>query len=124
LAVDEHGMPVRSFIKSGNTADCTQGSKLIEGLTAENIPADIGYDSNEIIDAVIAQGMTVFIPPKRNLTEPRGYDKAIYKHRHSVVNAVMHLKRCRIIYRRYAKNTESFLAAVQIRCLVLWAEIL
>ena len=111
------------FITSGTTADCTQGSRLIEGLTAENLLADKGYDSNEIIDAAKEQGMSVVIPPKKNRTEQRAYDKHLYKYRHLVENAFMHLKRWRGIATRYAKNTASFLAAVQIRCIVLWAAI-
>ena len=111
------------FITSGTTADCTQASRLIEGLTAENLLADRGYDSNEIIDAAKEQGMAVVIPPKKNRTEQRAYDKALYKHRHLVENAFMHLKRWRSIATRYAKNTASFLAAVQIRCIVLLAGI-
>jgi transposase len=35
----------------------------------------------------------------------------------------LHLKRWRGIATRYAKRSDSFLAAVQIRCLVLWAGI-
>lgn len=123
LAVDAHGMPVRMFITSGTTADCTQGSRLIESLNTENLLADREYDSNEIIDAAIAQGMSVVIPPKKNRTEQRAYDKALYKHRHLVENAFMHLKRWRGIATRYAKNTVSFLVAVQIRCIALWAGI-
>lgn len=111
------------FITSGTTADCTQGSRLIEGITAEHLLADKGYDSNPIIDVAKEQGMGVVIPPKKNRTEQRPYDKELYKHRHLVENAFMHLKRWRGIATRYAKNTASFLAAVQIRCIVLWAEI-
>ena len=111
------------FITSGTVADCTQGSRLIEGLTAEHLLADKGYDSNEIIDVATEQGMTVVIPPKKNRKEQRAYDKALYKYRHLVENAFMHLKRWRGIATRYAKNAASFLAAVQIRCIVLWAEI-
>lgn len=111
------------FITSGTVADCTQGSRLIEGLTAEYLLADKGYDSNEIIDVATEQEMTVVIPPKKNRKEQRAYDKALYKYRHLVENAFMHLKKWRGIATRYAKNTASFLAAVQIRCIALWAEI-
>lgn len=111
------------FITSGTVADCTQGSRLIEGLTAEYLLADKGYDSNEIIDVATEQEMTVVIPPKKSRKEQRAYDKALYKYRHLVENAFMHLKKWRGIATRYAKNTASFLAAVQIRCIALWAEI-
>ena len=111
------------FITSGTTADCTQGSRLIEGLNAGYLLADKGYDSNEIIENAEEQGMVVVIPPRKNRMNQRAYDKEIYKLRHLVENAFMHLKRWRGIATRYAKNTASFLAAVQIRCIALWARI-
>ena len=116
-------MPVRVLITEGAAADCTQASQLIEGLTADNLLADRGYDSDAIVVQAKSQGMEVIIPPKKNRKELRPYDKEIYKFRHLVENAFLHLKRWRGIATRYAKNTSSFLAAVQIRCLALWTNI-
>jgi transposase len=116
-------MPVRIVITQGTTADCTQASRLIEGLTAGHLLADKGYDSDAIIEQAKLQGMQPVIPPKRNRKVMREYDEGLYKLRHLVENAFLHLKRWRGIATRYAKNTASFLAAVQIRCLVLWANI-
>jgi len=96
---------------------------LIEGLSADNLLADRAYDSNEIIEKARQQGMNSVIPPKRNRKEQRPYDKALYKHRHLIENAFRYLKRWRGIATRFAKNTSSFLAAVQIRCIVLWTGI-
>ena len=121
LAVDSHGMPVRAILTEGTAADCTQASALIEGLTAEYLLADKGYDTNDIISQAIAQGMKPVIPPKKNRTVAREYDKELYRLRHLVENAFLHLKRWRGIATRYAKNAASFLAAIQIRCIVLWA---
>ncbi|MDO8775877.1 MAG: IS5 family transposase [Burkholderiaceae bacterium] len=123
LAVDAHGMPIRVLITAGTTADCTQAGKLIEGLTAENLLADKGYDSDAIIAQAVEQGMKAQIPPKRNRKEQRHYDKELYKLRHLVENAFLHLKRWRGIATRYAKCSASFLAAVHIRCIALWANI-
>ncbi|MBF0574010.1 MAG: transposase, partial [Desulfamplus sp.] len=64
------------------------------------------------------------IPPKKNRAKQRDYDKDLYKYRHLVENAFLHLKQWRGIATRYAKNTASFLAAVHIRCIALWAKIL
>lgn len=63
-----------------------------------------------------------------NLLEPhlpgrRGIWGALYKLRHLVENAFLHLKRWRGIATRYAKNTASFLAAVHMRCIAIWAGI-
>lgn len=117
-------MPIRVIITAGTTADCTQACTLIEGLTADNLLADKGYDSNAIIEQARSQGMKAQIPPKRNRKEQRHYDKHIYKQRHLVENAFLHLKRWRGIATRYAKCTSSFLAAVHIRCIALWVAIL
>ncbi len=85
--------------------------------------ADKGYDSNKIIGQALAQGMEPVIPARKNRIVKRKYDKELYELRHKVENAFLHLKRWRGIATRYAKNRESFLAAVQIRCIALWASI-
>jgi len=121
--VDAHGMPLRIIITEGTTADCTQADRLIEGLDADYLLADRGYDSNAIIEQARRQGIKAVIPPKKNRTAQRFYDKELYKLRHLVENAFLHLKRWRGIATRYAKNTASFLAAVQIRCIALWTNI-
>lgn len=110
-------------ITQGTRADCTQASRLIEGITAEHLLADRGYDSDAIVEQANKQGMQAVIPPRNNRKHQRAYDKALYKLRHLVENAFLHLKRWRGIATRYAKNTASFLAAVQIRCISLWANI-
>ena len=97
---------------------------MIDGISAEWLLADRGYDSNEIIQKAISQNMKVVIPPKKNRKEQRDYDKYLYKLRHLVENAFLHLKRWRGIATRYTKMTSSFIAAVQIRCIALWLNIL
>lgn len=97
---------------------------MIDGITAQYLLADRGYDSNEIVEKVICSGVEVVIPPKRNRKEQREYDKEIYKIRHLVENAFLHLKRWRGIATRYAKTSASFIAAVQIRCIALWLKVL
>ena len=123
LAVDAHGLPVRVLVTQGPTADCTQAAKLIEGLSAEHLLADKGYDTDAILEQAKAQKMNPVIPPKKNRTTQRPYDEDLYKLRHLVENAFLHLKRWRGIATRYAKNIASFLAAVHIRCIALWANV-
>jgi transposase len=67
--------------------------------------------------------MSPVIPPKKNRKEQRGYDKELYKARHLIENAFLYLKQWRGIAARYAKNTASFLAAMHIRRIFLWASI-
>jgi len=97
---------------------------LIDGISAEWLLADRGYDSNKIIEKALSQNMNIVIPPKKNRRVQRDYDTYLYKLRHLVENAFLHLKRWRGIATRYAKNTSVFLAAVQIRCIALWLSVL
>jgi len=92
-------------------------------LKADYLLADKGYDSNAIIQQAKKQGMEPVIPPRKNRKVLRKYDTYLYRLRHLVENAFLHLKRWRGIATRYAKNSASFLASVQIRCLALWANI-
>ena len=124
LAVDAHGMPVRIFVTAGTVNDCEQACALIDGISAGWLLADRGYDSNEIIEKAVSQNMNVVIPPRKNRRVQREYDEYLYKLRHLVENAFLILKRWRGIATRYAKNTASFVAAVQIRCIAIWASVL
>ena len=117
-------MPVRVIITKGTAADCAQASKLIEGITADCLLADKGYDTDSIIEQAKSQGMEPVIPPKKNRKVTREYDEDLYKARHLVENAFLYLKGWRGIATWHAKNTVSFLAAVHIRRLALWANIL
>ena len=116
-------MPVRIHITKGTRADCQEAGALIEGLSAEALLADKAYDTDALIEQAVEQGMTVVIPSKKNRNVKREYDPALYRLRHLVENAFLHLKRWRGIATRYAKHTASFLAAVQIRALFLWLRI-
>jgi transposase len=121
--VDAHGMPIRVFVTAGTTADCTKASALIEGMETQCLLADRGYDTDAIVEKAKEMRMQVVIPSGKNRKEQRKYDKHLYRHRHRVENAFLHLKRWRGIATRYAKNVASFVAAVQIQCIALWAKI-
>jgi len=116
-------MPVRVLITEGTAADGTQAERLIEGIEADYLLADKGYDSDAIVEQAKNQNMEPVIPPRKNRKVQRPYDKDLYKLRHLVENAFLKLKGWRGIATRYAKNSASFLAAVQIRCMFLWASI-
>jgi len=70
--VDAHGNPVRMLITKGTTADCTQAGKLIEGIDADNLIADKGYDTDEVVDLAQDAGMQAVIPPKKKIGKNNG----------------------------------------------------
>jgi len=116
-------MPVRAIVTGGTTADCTQAAALIDSIEFEALLADRAYDSTKLIQQIEEQGSEAVIPCKKNRVVQREHDKDLYKLRHLVENAILKLKGWRGIATRYAKNSASFLAAVQFRCLFLWLKI-
>jgi transposase len=121
--VDAHGMPVRILITEGTRPDCKETECLIDGITAQALLADKAYDVDALIQRLLQQNTQVVIPPKKNRKHQRTYDQYLYRLRHLIENAFLHLKQGRGIATRYAKNSKSFLAAVQMRCILLWAKI-
>ncbi len=120
LAVDSHGLPIKIHITSGVSADCTQALDLIDGFEASAVFADKAYDTKEILEYLVDKKIEVVIPPKRNRKEARDFDKALYRLRHLVENAFLHLKQWRGIATRYAKRADSFLAVVQFKSVLQW----
>ena len=97
---------------------------MIDGLGAGALLIDRGYDTDELLEMPVKAAMNPVIPPRKNRKIQRDYDKYVYKLRHLVENAFLYLKRWRRIATRYAKRSISFLAAVQIRCIALWAKMI
>ncbi len=118
LAVDASGMPVRFLVTSGTIADSTQISQLIQGIKAKKLLADKGYDTNVVLKALTDAGIEAVIPPKKSRKKQREYDREEYENRYQVEKTFLELKRWREIATRYAKNQSSYVAAVQICCMV------
>ncbi|MDR2151137.1 MAG: transposase, partial [Spirochaetaceae bacterium] len=81
--------------------------------------ADRGYDVNHVVDTACAGGIKVVIPSKRSRKVVRTYDKEQYKKRHLIENIFRWLKQWRGIATRYAKRSDSFLAALYLRSIFL-----
>ena len=96
---------------------------MIEGISADALLADRGYDTNDILAYAVSASMKAVIPPKKNRKEQRQYDEYLYRLRHLVENCFLILKRWRGIATRYAKTSDAFIAAVHVRCIAIWAAI-
>ena len=73
----------------------TLAAALIDGITAEYLLADQGYDTNRALAAARAGGMTLVIPPKRSRQVVREYDRDWYQLRHLVENGFERFKEWR-----------------------------
>jgi len=64
-------------------------------------------------------GKVAIIPPKRNRTEQREYDRDLYAARHLIENFFCKLKQFRAIATRYDKTARNFLAAVYLAATII-----
>lgn len=120
VACDALGLPIRFLLSGGEVHDSRMAQALIEGLDADCVLADKGYDSRDLAAAAEAAGMTVLIPSRRNSLNPRDYDRVIYKERGQVERLINRLKNCRRIATRYEKTARNFLAMLQLAGAMLW----
>ena len=117
-------MPVRMRVTAGTVSDGSQALELIEGIEAEYLLADKGYDNNAIVEGVLERGMNPVIPSRRNRKAQREYDGYLYRLRHLVENGFCQFKEWRGIAMRYAKKVSSYLANCQIRAIAIWAKVI
>jgi transposase len=77
--------------------------------------ADKGYDAEaRVLAPLRAAGKEAVIPPRRNRTEQRAYDRDLYRARHLIENFFCKLKQFRAIATRYDKTKRNFLAAIHL----------
>jgi transposase len=119
--VDDLGNPLGFHLTPGQTCDLDGADVLLNELTADTLLADKGYDADErVIERLQQQGKTAVIPPKRNRTHPREYDRDLYKARHLIENFFVTLKQYRAIATRYDKRAKNFLGAIYLAATVIW----
>lgn len=119
-AVDALGNPVRILLSKGNEADITHAPALIEGIPAQAVIADKGYDSDSFIETITETSATAVIPPRSNRTVQRDYDKHQYKDRNLVERFFQKIKNFRRIATRYEKLDVNFMAMLFITSVYIW----
>lgn len=101
-------------------ADITQAGALIEGLSASVVIGDKGYDADALVARIHAAGAQAVIPPRRNRTEQRVYDRHLYKDRNLVERFFSRLKQFRRIATRYEKLARNFASMLNLVCAYIW----
>lgn len=119
--VDALGNPIGFHLTPGQASDLDGADVLLEELAADILLGDKGYDAAErVIERLKSQGKTPVIPPRRNRTRLRDYDKYLYKARHLIENFFAKLKQYRAIATRYDKRGRNFLGAIYLAATVIW----
>lgn len=106
------GLPLRVILTAGQEADVTQADSLIEGVAAEVVIADKGYDSTAVVEQIEKQGAEAVIPSRKNRKEPRAYDRERYRDRNLAERFWRRVKEDRRVATRYEKTARNFLGFV------------
>ena len=113
------GLPVTVVLTAGQAADVKQAEKLMEGIPAEVVIGDKGYDSDQVVEAIQAKGAEAVIPPKKNRKVQRAYDQERYKDRNLVERFFGKIKQYRRVATRYEKTARNFLAFVHVASIMI-----
>jgi transposase len=102
----------------GQQHDAAAFEELMEAVPPDCHPkqaiADKGYDSDEIRDSLLDEGMKPVIPYRSNAVDPVPLDKKAYRERNRVERLISKLKQFRRIATRYDKLAVTFMAFVHI----------
>ncbi len=105
---------------AGQRNDIVLAHDLIEGIKADVVLADKGYDAGHLLDAIARTGATALIPPKRDRSRQRRYDRHLYKERNRIERFFSRLKQFRRVATRYDKLLANFMSFVKIAAIAIW----
>ena len=119
VTVDALGNPLR-LITPGQRNDIVEAEALIIGYDSEHVIGDKGYDSNDFIDVIEANGATAVIPSRSNRVDQRTYDEHLYKERHLVECFFNKIKWYRRIFSRFEKLVVRYLGFLNFVSTLIW----
>jgi len=119
--VDALGNPTGFHLTPGQAHDLQGADVLLQETPAQAVLADKAYDAQErVIEPLLKAGKTIVIPPRATRSEPREYDRHVYKARHLIEKFFAKLKQYRGIATRYDKTARNFLGAVHLAGAMAW----
>ena len=121
MLVDALGNPLKFRLTSGAAGDNPQALPLLEGIQAQEVVADRGYDADKTLAHIGGtMGAVATIPPKKSRTVQRDCDYVAYKERHLVECLIGKLKHFRRVFARFDKYGKRYLAFVHFASMAIW----
>jgi len=121
VSVDGLGNPLRFILTPRQTSDISQTQTLIVDLTFNKLIADKRYDTDHFIQKIGEEyEAEVVIPPCSMRTEPREYDKHLYKERHLVECFINKIKWFLCIFSWFDKLADPYLSFLHCTGTSIW----
>jgi transposase len=121
--VDALGLPLVFEITEGQRHDLQPAKALLSKAASRCLLADKAYDSNDLRDALLAQGCSAVIPSKASRAQRLPFDAELYKARSEIECTFSLLKQARRLATRYEKTLRNYAAVVALGCAFLWLRI-
>ncbi|MCY4306255.1 MAG: transposase, partial [Aestuariivita sp.] len=96
----------------GQSHDLVAMPDLLQDIAFTTLIGDKAFDSDALLDRLAEHGVKTVIPPKKNRTLPRTFDRDTYRERHRIENVFGKIKEFRAIATRYDKTASSFEAGI------------
>lgn len=120
LLTDALGRPLRFILTGGQVHESRTAEALLDGIEADAVLADKGYDSNAIRASVHSAGMIAVIPSNRARKTIIPHDKRLYRERNRIERCFNKLKHFRRIASRFDRRAVHFAAFVCLAAAMLW----
>jgi len=121
LATDAFGNPVRIILTGGERNDITQIEPLLDGLRADFVLADKGYDGQRAMQAIALSGAKPVVPRRKTTASWRIFDRVLYKDRNAIERFFCKIKHFRRIATRYDKLARNYFGFLNLVCALKWA---
>lgn len=120
VTVDGLGYPLRLYLTAGQRHDIIKAHDLTVDLAFDHLIADRSYGAQDFVDGLLARGVEVVIPPKKNAQQPREYDQWRYRERHLIECFIGKIKHFRRIFSRFDKLAKRYLGFLQFVSSLIW----
>lgn len=109
------------LLSDGQMSDYSGARCLLPALpNVSKLIADRGYDADWFIAALKKKGITPCIPPRKNRTTRRRYNKQLYKQRHKIEIMFGRIKDWRRIAMRDDRGAHTCFSAICIAATVIF----
>jgi transposase len=120
VVTDALGNPVRFILTGGQRNDITQIEPLLNGLKADYVLADKGYDGQRAMDAIAGAGAKPIVPRRTTTASWRSFDAILYKDRNLIERFFGKIKHFRRIATRYDKLARNYLGFLNLVATIKW----
>jgi transposase len=117
---DALGNPLKFILTGGQASDIGQADQLLEGIDADAVLGDKGYDADRFVQTLAARGVIAVIPPRANRNDPRPCDWHVYKERHLIECFFGKIKHYRRVFSRFEKTACHFMGFLHYVATLVW----